>query len=94
MIISSSILRFSCVHNVKRLCGGYFSPSMSATNKIIYNMEEVKRKIERAAEADIAAANIVNDIGRRETLENYLLELQREKILLLQEAQRSAPSPG
>ena len=56
-------------------------------------MEEVKRRIERV-EADIAAANSANDIGRRDTLENYLLELQREKILLLQEAQRSAPPPG
>ena len=52
-------------------------------------MEEVRYRIVKT-EADIAAANSVNDTERRGKLETYLLELQKEKILLLREAERSA----
>ena len=54
-------------------------------------MEEVVHKIS-VTEAKIAAAESNGDIARRNTLESYLIELQREKNLLLQ--QQAPPTQG
>jgi hypothetical protein len=55
-------------------------------------MEEVVHKIS-VTEAKIAAAESNGDIARRNTLESYLIELQKKENLLLQQLQQ-APAPG
>ena len=48
-------------------------------------MEEVKDRI-KFAEADLAEAKSANNTARRDRLEAYLIELQKEKNFYLQEA--------
>jgi len=51
--------------------------------------EEIKIKI-KGTEADIAEAKREGNSARRDRLEAYLLELQKEKVLLLQKAQEAS----
>jgi len=53
-------------------------------------MEEVVKEI-KETKAKLAIAERDGDIARRNTLESYLVELQKEKYLLLQ---RQAPAPA
>ena len=55
-------------------------------------MEEIKNRIKKTEE-NIAAAESKGDINRRDNLEILLVELQREKNLLIQEAQRALQQP-
>ena len=48
-------------------------------------MEEVKDRI-KFTEADLAEAKSANDTARRDRLETYLIELQKEKNFHLQAA--------
>ena len=56
-------------------------------------MEEVVNKI-RDTEANLKIAEMEGDIARRDRLETYLIELQIEKNLLLQQQAPPALPPG
>ena len=54
---------------------------------------EVERDI-KETKANIAVAEGEGDIGRRDRLETYLIELQRKENLLLQQQQLPTPTDG
>ena len=56
-------------------------------------MDEVIHKIS-VTEAKIEVAELNGEIDRRNNLETYLVELQRNKNILLQQQAPAAPAPG